>query len=52
MACVKDICISFLEYTTHIAELLPDEGWTGYPERVDEALNVLKRVPFTVSYIT
>ena len=52
MACLKDICISFLDYTAHIADLLPDEGWTDYPEGVDEALNVLKRSPFTVSYIT
>ena len=29
--------------------MLPDEGWTENPERVDESLKVLEQTPFTVS---
>ena len=40
----------FLDYTIHVADFLPQDGWTEHPERVDQTLSILSRIPFTVSF--
>ena len=33
-----------------MANFLPQDGWTEHPERVDQTLSILSRIPFTVSF--
>ena len=40
----------FADYQIHVADFLPQDGWSAHPERVDQTLSILSRTPFTVSY--
>ena len=38
----------FADYEIHVADFLPQDGWSEHPERVDQTLSILSRTPFTV----
>ena len=31
----------FADYQIHVADFLPQDGWSAHPERVDQTLSIL-----------